>query len=68
MQPYFDPTRKTTSKKMEDNLKKKGRQPQKEKKKINLIGCDTIVNSPSFQILAVHIPMASSIWIQKVHR
>ena len=39
MQPYFDPTRKTTStkkmeddlpkKKMEDDLKKKGRQPQK---------------------------------------
>jgi hypothetical protein len=23
MQPYFDPTRKTTSKKMEDNLKNK---------------------------------------------
>jgi hypothetical protein len=23
MQPYFDPTRKTTSKKMEDDLKKK---------------------------------------------
>ena len=31
MQPYFDPTRKTTSKKMEDDLnknKKNGRQPQ----------------------------------------
>ena len=24
MQPYFDPTRKTNSKKMEDDLKKKG--------------------------------------------
>ena len=33
MQPYFDPTRKTTSKKMEDDLSKKmkknGRRPQK---------------------------------------
>ena len=30
MQPYFDPTRKTTSKKMEDDLKKNenGRRPQ----------------------------------------
>ena len=30
MQPYFDPTRKTTSKtKMEDDLKKNGRRPKK---------------------------------------
>ena len=44
-----------TSKKMEDDLKKNknGRRPQKIKwktnqtTKINLIGCDTIVNSPS---------------------
>jgi hypothetical protein len=29
MQPFFEPTRKTTSKKMEDNLKKKyARRPQ----------------------------------------
>ena len=40
-------------KKMEDNLKKNGKRPQKIKwktnqsTKINLIGCDTIVNSPS---------------------
>jgi hypothetical protein len=39
-------------KKMEDDLKKNGRQPQKKWKtnqstKINLIGCDTIVNSAS---------------------
>ena len=35
MQPYFDPTKKTTSKKMEDDLKKKlknGRRPQKKLK------------------------------------
>ena len=34
MQPYFDPTRKTTSKKMKDYLKKykNGRQPKKIKK------------------------------------
>ena len=54
---------KTTSKKREDDLKKNGRRPKKKKKreedlkkikwktnkstKINLIGCDTIVNSPS---------------------
>ena len=46
---------KTTYKKMEDDLKqnnKKGRRPQKKWKttkstKINLIGCDTIVNLPS---------------------
>ena len=56
----------TTSKKLGDNLKKKngrrpqkkiknGRRPQKKWKtnqstKINLIGCDTIVNSPSFEL------------------
>ena len=63
MQPYFDPTRKMTSKKngrlpqtkikngrrpqkkMEDDLKKKWKTNQSTK--INLIGCDTIVNSPS---------------------
>jgi hypothetical protein len=39
MQPYFDQTRKTTSKKIEDNLKKtnkRGRLPQK-KMEDNLI-------------------------------
>ena len=43
---------KTTSKKMEDNLKKikNGRRPQNkmEDEPINLIGCETIVNSPSY--------------------
>ena len=69
MQPYFDPTRKTTSKKiwkttskkkeekkeddlkkikMEDNLKKQWKTNQSTQ--INLIGCDTIVNSPSLLI------------------
>ena len=48
---------KMTSKKMEDDLKKNGRQPQKNEKmeddhkynlkKATLIGCDIIVNSPS---------------------
>jgi hypothetical protein len=45
------------NKKMEDNLKKKkkkGRRPKQKCKtnqstKINLIGCDTIVNSPSLE-------------------
>jgi hypothetical protein len=32
MQPYFDPSRKTTSKKMEDVLKKNGRQTQEKLK------------------------------------
>jgi hypothetical protein len=42
--------------KMQDDLKKKGgRRPKKKRKtnqstKINLIGCDTIVNSPSIYI------------------
>ena len=54
MQPYFDPTRKMISKKngrrpkkmkkMEDDLKKMDDKP------INLIGCDTIVNSPSLKL------------------
>ena len=47
--------------KIEDNLKKNGKRPQKKIKKlktnqstkINLIGCDTIVNSPSlYQLLS----------------
>ena len=56
---FFFKTKMTTSKKMEDYLKKKwkktykknenGRRPQnkwkmKQSTKINLIGCDTIVN------------------------
>ena len=48
---------KTTSKKREDDLKKnkkKWKTTKKNKKKqstkINLIGCDTIVNSPSFSL------------------
>ena len=41
-------------KKKKDKLKKNGRRPQNKWKKnqstkINLIGCDTIVNSPSFK-------------------
>ena len=36
MQPYFDQTRKTTSKKMEDDLKKNGGRTQKKKMKANL--------------------------------
>jgi hypothetical protein len=50
----------TLKKKMEDDLKKKKRKKRKTTKKngrkmnqstkINLIGCDTIVNSPSFTI------------------
>jgi hypothetical protein len=116
MQPYFDPTRKKTSKKrkttskkmkkMEDNLKnflKNGRRPQKknlqelewrpqkngrwpkkngrrpkkkegkkkgrrpkqkwqtnQSTKINLIGCDTIVNSPSSVICYRKINVSSS--------
>ena len=44
--------------KMEDNLKKNGRQPTfplayNHSTKINLIGCDTIVNSPSLSLLVV---------------
>jgi hypothetical protein len=46
MQPYFDLTRKKTSKKMEDHLKWKTNQSTK----INLIGCDTFVNSPSLDV------------------
>jgi hypothetical protein len=40
----------TTSKQIEDDLQKNGRRPQQkwnQSSKINLIGCDTIVNSPS---------------------
>ena len=42
----------TASKKMEDDLNKNGKRPKQKWKtnqstKINLIGCDTIVNSPS---------------------
>jgi hypothetical protein len=45
----------TTQTKMEKDLKKIGRRPKKKKRRpkkmedkpINLIGCDTIVNSPS---------------------
>jgi hypothetical protein len=44
-QPTFFLTRMTTSKKMEDDLKNKWKTNQSTK--INLIGCDTIVNSPS---------------------
>ena len=49
------------NKKMEDDLKKNkknGRQPRKIKwkmnqsTKINLIGCDTIVNSPSLRLFS----------------
>ena len=46
--------------KMEDNLPKNGRRPQKIKwktnqsTKINLIGYDTIVNSPSSTIVVVN--------------
>ena len=35
--------------KMEDDLKKKWKTNQSTK--INLIGCDTIVNSPSFELI-----------------
>ena len=47
-------TRMTASKKMEDDLNKNGKRPKQKWKtnqstKINLIGCDTIVNSPSFE-------------------
>ena len=42
---HFFLTRMTTSKKMEDDLKNKWKMNQSTK--INLIGCDTIVNSPS---------------------
>ena len=52
---------------MEDNLKKNGRRPQNKMEgdlkkmednlnqstKFNLIGCDTIVNSPSYQLVLV---------------
>jgi hypothetical protein len=38
---------KTTSKKIEDDLKKKLKLKTNQSTKINLIGCDTIVNSPS---------------------
>ena len=50
MQPYFDPTRKTTSKKKDNPPKKRPKQKWKtnQSTKINLIGCDTIENSPSF--------------------
>ena len=34
--------------KLEDDLKKNGRQPQAKFKKSTLIGCDIIVNQPSF--------------------
>ena len=51
---------------MEDDLKKNGRLPTKIKwkrnqtTKINLIGCDTIVNSPSFVSYGsnAHIPVS----------
>ena len=57
MQPYFDPTRKTTSKKNRRRPQKTGRQPKKieddlrknviwpqaQLKKLTLIGCDIIV-------------------------
>ena len=42
---HFFLTRMTTSKKMEDDLKNKWKMNQSTK--INLVGCDTIVNSPS---------------------
>ena len=47
---------------MEDDLKKNGRQPQKikwktnESTKINLIGCDTIVNSPNISLSMILSP------------
>jgi hypothetical protein len=50
------------NKKMEDNLKKmkNGRQPKKKWKmnqstKINLIGCDTIVISPSWLLSPLYV-------------
>ena len=46
MQPYFDPTRKTTSKKKWKTTSKKMKKMEDEP--INLIGCESIVNSPSF--------------------
>ena len=39
-------------KKMEDDLKKKRKTNQSTK--INVIGCDTIVNSPSFNFICRH--------------
>jgi hypothetical protein len=60
-QILFSRTRMTTSEKMEDDLKKKkGRRPKKNWKtnqstKFNLIGCDTIVNSPSYSKLLKYL-------------
>ena len=36
---------------MEDDLKKKWKTTSKKHEPINLIGCDTIVNSPSYDLL-----------------
>ena len=53
--------KKKKKKKMEDDKKKNGKRPKQkwnmnQSTKINLIGCDTIVNSPSLQqvYVAVH--------------
>ena len=53
--------KKTTTKKMEDDLKKNKKNGKRLKQKwktnqstkINLIGCDTIVNSPSISLLSL---------------
>ena len=42
------------NKKMEDNLKKKWKTNQSTQ--INLIGCDTIVNSPSSELFCFKLP------------
>jgi hypothetical protein len=71
MKPYFDPTRKTqktktkwktnSKTKMADNLKKKWK--TNKSTKINLIGCDTIVNSPS----SVHLPQCIFVSLLPCH-
>ena len=68
MQPYFDG--KKRKKKMEYNLKK---WKTNQSTKINLIGCDTIVNLPSFHrkcffvallLFVCFIKLKSNPWIQ----
>ena len=53
------------NKKMEDNLKKKWKTNQSSK--INLIGCDTIVNSPSSVTINIIESMVAvlQLWLQQ---